>query len=122
MTKWLLAIVFLIFIFPAVIFASGGLDQVNQKVCGRFDADALKLAAIMEEVKSRKKITETRVAYSQVDTPIEQADYWVNFAAEAIAYQKIQKYSSKERLRSDLGVLKNKILRAKNEVGKVIDD
>lgn len=122
MIKYFLIVMCLIFIFPAVSLASADLDQINQKVCSRFDEDALKLAAIMEELKARKKITETRVAYGQVDTPIEQADYWVNFAAEAIAYQKIQKYSSKERLRSDLGVLKNKILRAKNEVGKVIDD
>lgn len=119
-------LIFLLIIFtPSIVLAESALvDQtlfnINQKVCSRFNTDTAKLAAIMEEVKRRQGITETRVAYGQVDTPIEQADYWVNFAAEAIAYQKIQKYSDKTRLKSDLSVLKNKILRAKNEVKKVI--
>lgn len=79
------------------------------------------MAAIMEEVRSRKGIVETRVAFGGVDTPIESADYWITYSAEALAFQRVQKYSSKSDLRYSLETLKNKILRAKGEVGKVLD-
>lgn len=98
------------------------LYQVNQKVCSRFEEDVVKLSAIMEELRRRKGITETRVAFGGVDTPIKNADYWVTYAAEAVAYQQAQKYSSKSELRNSLEVLKNKILQAKGEVGKVLND
>lgn len=79
------------------------------------------MAAIMEEFKDRQGILETRVAFGGVDTPIESADYWINFAAEATSYQRVQKYSSKGQLRSSLEVLKGKIQRAKNEVSKALE-
>lgn len=82
----------------------------------------VRMAAIMEEIRRRKGITETRVAFGGVDTPIKNADYWVTFTAEAVAYQKAQKYSSKSELRSSLEVLKNKILQAKREVGRALND
>lgn len=119
-----------------VIQADQLLNQINQKVCQRFDEDVTKLAAIMEELRRRKGIKETAVAFTGNRTPIQEADYWVNFAQEAIAYQKIQSYtpqfrseagvvssvtSSANRLRSDLGVLRNKVLRAKGEVKKALD-
>jgi hypothetical protein len=112
-----------------------GIYDVNNKIADRFNQDALRLAAIMDEVKRRQGIKETRVAYGNVNTPIEQADYWVNFAAEAVAYQKIQDYtpygisetnisgpvqSSINRMKSDYSVLRDKIFRAKTEVGKVL--
>ena len=122
MGKWLLIALFLLLILPLTVSAFSSLDNVNQKVTARFDLDIARLAAIMEEFKKRQGVIETRVAYGEVDTKIEKADYWVNFAAEAIAYQKIQKYSAQPRLKSDLGVLKNKILKAKNEVSKVINE
>ncbi len=82
----------------------------------------VKLAAIMEELRRRKGITETRVAFGGVDTPIKSADYWITSAAEAVAYQRAQKYSSQSQLRNSLEVLISKILNAKKEVGKALDD
>ena len=120
MRKWILII--LLLIFPITTFASVPLDQVNQKVCSRFEEDVSRMAAIMEELRERKGITETRVAFGGVDTPIRVADYWVTFAAEAIAYQRVQKYLGKKELRLSLEVLKNKVLRAKNEVGKALNE
>lgn len=104
------------------VFASSSLDQVNQKVCDRFEEDISKMAAIMEEVRDRKGIKETRVAFGGIDTQIKSADYWVTYAAEALAYQRAQQYSSKEGLRSNLEVLRGKILKAKAEVGKALND
>ena len=112
--------IFISLIFSTPVFAKT-LDDANQKVCTRFEEDVTRLAAIMEEVKRREGVTETRVAFGNVDTPIETADYWINFAAEAVAFQRIQKYSSANSLKGNLGVLKNKILRAKEEVRKVLE-
>lgn len=111
------------------------LYDINQKVSSRFDGDVAKLSAILEELKSRKNVTKTVVAFGQGDTPLDNAAYWVNYAAEAVAYQKIQSYapqingnditgpinSSKSELRGSLGVLAGKILKAKGEVAKAIN-
>ncbi len=97
-------------------------DQANQKVCDRFEQDVLKLAAVMEEVRRRKGITETRVAFGGVDTQIKSADYQITYVAEALAFQRAQKFSSKNQLRNSLEVLKNKILQAKNLVGKALNE
>lgn len=105
-------------ISPAFAFTS--LEEVNKKVCDRFEEDVSRLAAIMEEVRSRKGITETRVAFGGVDTPIKSADYWITYAAEAIAYQRAQKFSSKGGLRSSLETLRGKVLKAKREVGNAL--
>jgi hypothetical protein len=120
-----------------IILADRLLDNINQSVCNRFDVDAQRLAAIMEELKRRKGITSTRVAYGSGSTKIEQADYYVNFAAEAIAYQKSQNYTptgiteknlskpvsaSMGQLRSDLQTLKGKVLRAKQEVQNALNE
>lgn len=112
----------LIVLKPAIAFAALSLDQVNQKVCSRFEADVLKLAAIMEELRRRKGIQETRVAFGGIDTQVKSADYWVTFAAEAVAYQKAQKHSSKSGLKVGLETLKGKILKAKTEVRKALDE
>lgn len=107
-------------VFPLTVFATPSMDEVNQKVCLRFEEDTARLAAIMEELRRRKGITETRVAFGGIDTQIKSADYWITYAAEAIAYQRAQKYSSKSSLRSSMEVLKGKVLRAKNEVRKAL--
>src|SRR3989338_9374767 len=125
--KWMLPLVIIMFLWPATILAqtntqSDSLYQINQKVCDRFEVDMVKLAAIMEELRRRKGITETRVAFGGVDTQIKSADYQITYAAEALAYQRAQKYSSKAQLRSSLEVLKNKILKAKGEVRKALDE
>lgn len=125
--KFFLIVGILAIFLPTTIFAAtasqtDALYQINQKVCSRFEADVVKMAAIMEELRRRKGILETRVAFGGVDTPIENADYWITFAAEAVAYQKAQKYSSKVVLKNSLEVLKNKILKAKGEVGKALND
>lgn len=107
-------------IFSTSVSAAVNLSEINQKICNRFEEDLSRLAAIMEEVRSRKGISETRVAFGGVDTPIENADYWVTFSAEALAFQRAQKYSSKSELKYSLEILKGKILRAKGEVAKVL--
>lgn len=119
MKKWIL-ISLMLLVFPTTVFAAPSLDEVNQKVCNRFEEDVAKLAAIMDELRRRKGITETRVAFGGVDTPIKSADYWITYAAEAIAYQRAQKYSTANQLRSSLEVLRGKVLRAKNEVGEAL--
>ncbi len=126
--KWIpvfagMIILLIAILLPSATFAgTPNLDQINQKVCNRFEADTARLAAIMDELRDRKGITETRVAFGGSDTPIKQADYWVNFAAEAIAFQRAQNYSSAGALRSSLQVLAGKILKAKNAVGKALDE
>ncbi|MDD5416160.1 MAG: hypothetical protein PHE48_04115 [Candidatus Daviesbacteria bacterium] len=119
MRKWIL-ILLVILLIPANVYATVTLNDVNQKVCDRFEGDMVKLAAIMEELRRRNGITETRVAFGGVDTQIKSADYQVTYAAEALAFQRAQKYSSESALRNSLGILKNKILKAKNEVGKAL--
>ncbi len=119
--KYLIILIFfLIILFPITIFAKVSTDGINQTVCTRFEEDLGRLAAIMEEVRGRKGITETRVAFGGVDTPIESADYWITYAAEAVAYQRAQKFSSNSSLRYSLETLKGKVLRAKNEVRKAL--
>ncbi len=76
----------------------------------------------MEEVKNRKGITETRVAFGGIDTPVKSADYQITFVAEAIAFQRAQKYQSQNQLRNSLEVLKNKVLQAKTLVGRTLDE
>lgn len=118
------AVVVFILIFGVVspVFAFTTLDAVNQKVCDRFEEDTARLAGIMDEVRRRKGITETRVAFGGIDDQIKSADYQITFAAEAIAFQRAQKYSTAKQLRSSLETLKGKVLRAKTEVGKALDD
>ena len=112
------------------------LYDINQKVCLRFDEDLNKLSAILEELKERFNVTETVVAFGQGDTQLDSAAYWLNYAAEAVAYQKIQDYTPSlnlsnlsgsftiqtNSLKGDLGVLRNKILRAKAEVKEAVDE
>lgn len=97
------------------------MDSINQKVCNRLEEDVVRLAAIMEEVRDRKGIKETRVAFGGIDDQIKSADYWVTYASEAVAYQRVQKFLGKQQLRSSLEVLKNKILKAKTEVRKALE-
>lgn len=118
--KKLIVISILMFLSASPIFAFTSLDQVNQKVCDRFEEDTARLAGIMDEVKRRQGITETRVAFGGIDTPVKSADYWVTYAAEAIAFQRAQKFSSAAELRGNLEVLKDKVLRAKAEVAKAL--
>lgn len=117
-----------------VIKADKMLNEINQKLCQRFDEDIAKITAILEEIKRREGVTETVIAYGQSDTQLEMAAYWVNYAAEAVAFQKIQDYTpqitesneagaisiSSSNLRSSLNTLQQKIIRAKNEVRKAI--
>ena len=121
MKKILLILVFL-FVFTPTVLAAPTMDFVNQKICDRFEEDLNKLAAIMDEVRARKGITETRVAFGGVDTQIESADYQITYAAEALAYQRTKKYSSKGELKYSLEILKGKVLRAKTEVKKALNE
>lgn len=120
---FLAALTFLL-LLPEIALASQTsgqiLDQINQKVSNRFEEDLVKMAAIMEEVRRRKGITETRVAFGGIDTPIKSADYWITYAHEALAYQRAQKYMSSADVRYSLQTLANKILRAKAEVKKAL--
>lgn len=106
----------------SLVHAQVNLDVVNQKVCDRFEEDTAKLAAIMEEYRNRNGIKETRVAFGGIDTKVKSADYWITYAAEAIAYQRAQKPGSVSGLKSSLQVLAGKVLKAKGEVRKAIDE
>lgn len=117
---WKIILLLLILVFPVTTSAYSSLDEINQKVCSRFEEDTARLAGIMEEVRVRLGIKETRVAFGGIDDQIKSADYWVTYAAEAIAYQRAQKFSSIGELRSSLEVLKGKVLKAKGEVGKAL--
>ena len=127
--RFFLPVVFLLIFLPNTVLAVD-LNQINQKNCDRFEENVLRMAAIMEEVRSRKGITETRVAFGGSDTPIKSADYYVNFAAEAIAFQRVQSFDSLRlekstglfSLRTSLETLKNKILTAKNAVGRTLNE
>ena len=120
-----------------VIQVDKQLVETNQQISLRFEEDVNKLAAIMQEIKARMKIEDqpTVVAFGTAANQIEAADYSVNFAAEAVAFQKIQDYtpvittesnlsgpisSSVNRMKADFSVLRGKVLRAKSEVSKVL--
>ncbi|OGE32909.1 hypothetical protein A3C59_01755 [Candidatus Daviesbacteria bacterium RIFCSPHIGHO2_02_FULL_36_13] len=118
--KVVLSILLLVFLFTLPVLAAPSLDEINQRVCLRFEEDLSRLAAIMEEVRRREGITETRVAFGGVDTAIESADYQITYAAEALAYQRARKHPNLGSLKSNLEVLRNKILQAKREVSKVL--
>ena len=118
--KKLIVAFILVFLIASPTFAFSSLDQVNQKVCDRFEEDVSRLAGIMEEVRRRHGIKETRVAFGGIDDQIKSADYWITYAAEAIAYQRAQKYSSKSELRYSLEGLRQKVLRAKSEVERAL--
>jgi|SRR3989344_2550958 len=107
--------------FIKPVFAQVNLDSINQKVCDRFEEDVARMAAIMEEYRDRQGIKETRVAFGGIDTKIKSADYWITYAAEAIAFQRAKKPASVSGLKSNLQVLAGKVIRAKQEVGKAIE-
>lgn len=119
--KKLIVIFAILIMSPFTAFAAETFD-INQKVCNRFEDDLSKLAAIMEEVRARKGITETRVAFGGIDDAIKSADYSITYAAEAVAFQRYQKPASISTLKSQLEILKGKVLRAKTEVGKAINE
>lgn len=118
-----------------IIQADQDLNQINQTVCQRFDIDIAKMAAILEEEKSRQNITSNVVAFGMGNTPMDSAEYYLNYAQEAVAYQKIQDYTpqigsgnykqaltnSMNNLQSSLETVQGKILRAKTEVKKALD-
>lgn len=113
------------------------LVETNQKVLTRFDGDIAKMTAILEEYKKRQNLEgeNTKVAYGQGASQLDQTSYWLNYAAEALAYQKIQDYtpqisgdssvnnaikSQTTTLKADLIGLKGKILKAKGELLKIV--
>lgn len=124
MGKWLLVSLFLfiILMLPSTVSAFTNLDEVNQKVSLRFEEDTSRLAAIMEELRDRKGIIETRVAFGGIDNQIKSADYWITYTAEAIAFQRSKKPDSEVALKSQLQILAGKVIRAKNEVRKALDE
>lgn len=120
----------------AVMEADQLLNTINQQVTFRFDADIAHLSAILEEEKSRQGRIETVVAYGQGDTQLDTAAYYLNFAAEAVAYQKIQDYTpqiaqgsldnavriSQNNLKGNLQTVAGKLFRAKLEISKAIHE
>lgn len=111
------------------------LKNINQAVCDRFESDLDKMAAILDEEKSRQAVTKTVVAYGQGSTPLDSAAYSLNYAAEALAYQRSQDYTpninstnltgainnSSANLKSNLQILRTKILNAKAEIKKAVN-
>ena len=53
----------IIVITSTSVSAAINLSAVNQKVSNRFEEDISRLAAVMEELRDRKGITETREAF-----------------------------------------------------------
>jgi hypothetical protein len=118
-----------------ILKADRTLKTINQTVTRRFDDDIARMSAILEELKSRENVTDNVVAFGSGDTPIDTAAYDLNFAAEAVAYQKIQDYTpqfsgsnidagianSQANLRSNLITLRGKVLRAKSELQKALE-
>lgn len=117
-----------------IISADKELVNINQKVCDRFQLDLDKMAAVMDELKRRQNVTKTVVAYGQGNTPLDTAAYYLNYAAEALAFQRSQDYTpsiatnpvfginnSAANLKSNLQILQGKILRAKSEVQKAVN-
>ncbi len=118
-----------------VIKANSELYDINQQICDRFEIDIYKMAAVLDEEKKRQGVTHTIVAYGQGNTPLDQAAYYLNYAEEALAYQRIQDYTpnlsngdvsesvvkSKDLLENNLEVLQEKILTAKAEINKALD-
>lgn len=120
-----------------MVLADQILNRINQSVCDRFEADTVKMAAVLDEVKRRngKNGAPTRVAYGQGQSQLDRAAYWLNYAAEAIAYQRSQDYTpqftsdantslgvsqSMNNLQGSLIVLRGKVLNAKTEVAKTV--
>ncbi len=120
MKKFLPILLVSLFLLVPQVFAASSLNDINQKVCDRFEEDISRMAGIMEEVRDRKGITETRVAFGGIDDAIKSGDYQITYAAEAIAFQRYQKPSSATQLKSSLGVLRRKILNAKTVVGRAL--
>ena len=118
-----------------VIKADQLIQTINQDICANFDQEINKMSAILEEEKRRQNINSTRVAYGSGNTPMDNAEYYLNYAEEAVAYQKIQDYtpqisgghlsggiqSSLNNLLSDLSVLQGKILKAKSEINNALN-
>lgn len=110
------------------------LQTINLDICSNLQNQVNKMAAILDEEKRRQKITSTRIAYGVGNTPMDDAEYFVNFAQEAIAYQKSQDYTpqisgslkagvvgSLNNLLSDLNILQGKVLKAKSETQTALD-
>lgn len=118
-----------------LIQADQTLYNINQIVCNRFATEINKMAAILEEEKTRLGVTQTVVAYGQGDTLLDSAAYSLNYAAEALAFQKAQDYTpdlqgtnlpqavnnSAANLKGKLKTLQNKILQAKTAINKALD-
>ena len=116
-----------------VVDADATIKTINQDVCIGFDTEVNKMAAILDEEKARQKVTATRVAYGQGDTPLDTAEYYLNYAEEAVAYQKIQDYTpslsgssygvseSLDNLLGSLSVLQGKLLKAKTEINTALN-
>lgn len=113
------------------------LYQTNQDVCDRFDEEVVKMSATLQEFRRRLDVEDkpTVVAFGSGRNQIEDAEYWVNWAAEAVAYQRIQDYTpqfssdanlkssaknSAANLKSNLNGLASKIIKAKGEVSQAL--
>lgn len=118
-----------------VIQADQDLQSTNQTVCNRFDQDIAIMGAIMQELERRHHITSAVAGFGQLNSPIDRAEYYLNYAEEAVAYQKIQDYTpdiaggnlkggvteSLNELQSNLNTLQGKMLKAKQEVQLAVD-
>lgn len=118
-----------------VVKAGSDLKEANRIACARFDVDINKMAAILDEEKRRQDITKTVVAYGQGNTPLDSAAYELNYAEEAVAYQKAQDYTpnisngnlaaavqvSDNELKADLNMLRGKMLTAKLELNRALN-
>lgn len=117
-----------------VINANQMLKDLNLSECQKFDTDINKMAAILDEEKSRQNVSKTTAAFGSLNTPLDTAEYYLTFAAEAVAYQKVQDYTpqisgslsagvneSINSLEANLNTTQAKVTKAKEEIQKALD-
>lgn len=110
------------------------LKDLNQSECAKMDNDVNKMAAILEEEKRRQNVSKTTAAFGGLNSPLDSAEYYLTFAAEAVAYQKAQDYTpqisgnlsagvneSINSLEANLNATQGKVITAKTYLQKALD-
>ncbi len=110
------------------------LGDLNQSECQKFDNDINKMAAILDEEKRRQNVNKATAAFGGLNTPLDSAEYYLTYAEEAVAYQKIQDYTpqisgnlqsgvsgSINNLESDLNTTQTKVMTAKLKIQQALD-
>jgi hypothetical protein len=113
--------------------------DLNKKITDDWEKNLFRQGQILEEYTSRKKINLAMGSKDGINRnlqdPIQNAQYWLNFAHEAVAYQASQKYlitptaessinsnitSKISSLQSDLTGLKAKVLKSQQIIASLV--